>query len=161
MSKTILKDRKIFIFSLIVASTTVIAGILHLQMAPGSLSHNLGEGILFLVGGIVQVFWAIPVVKRWGRIWQIIGIAGTAVFIALWYASRIHLIPEGDILGGGASHEQPREFPRGNFTGGEPQGGLPRGSGMRGGFMLPQIEIFQIAFIVLYAVYGKIIYRKK
>ena len=161
MSKTISKDRKILIFSLVVASTTVIAGILHLQMAPGSLSRNLGQGILFLVGGIAQVFWAIPVIKRWGRIWQIIGIVGTAVFIALWYASRIHLIPEGDILRGGISHEQPRESPRGNFTGGELPRGLPRGSGMAGGFMLPPIEIFQIAFIGLYAVYGKIISKKK
>jgi hypothetical protein len=160
MSKTIGKDKKILLFSFVVAATTVIAGILHLQMAPRSLSENLGQGILFLVGGTVQVFWAVPVIKRWGRIWQIIGIAGTAIFFILWYASRLHLIPEGPILGGSSpSHLPPREFPRGNFTGGDfPRGSSPRGLGLQvGGIMVPPIEIFQLAFIGLYAALSKMI----
>lgn len=76
-------DKKILILSVVAAATTVVAGILHLQMAPRSLSQNLGEGILFLVGGLLQIFWAVPVIKRWGRIWQIIGIVGTAIFFVL------------------------------------------------------------------------------
>jgi hypothetical protein len=172
MSKTVVKDRKIFLFSLVVAATTVIAGIMHLQMTPSSLSEDLGRGILFLVGGALQIFWAIPVIKQWGRIWQIIGITGTAVFFILWYADRLHLIPESHILGG-SSHIQPREFPRGNFTGGEsprgnftrgefPRGGPMRGPGLQiGGILLPPIEMFQLAFIGLYAALSKTISRNK
>src|SRR5574340_1711761 len=105
MSQSLTKDKKILIFSFVTAATTVIAGTYHLQMAPGSLSHNLGEGILFLVGGILQVFWAVPVIKRWGNIWKIIGITGTIIFIILWLSDRFNLLPEG---GGPPGHMPPR-----------------------------------------------------
>lgn len=160
MSQALGKDKKILIFSFVTAATTVIAGIYHLQMAPGSLSHDLGQGILFLVGGILQVFWAVPVIKQWGKIWQIIGIVGTIVFFALWYTSRLHLIPEDNLLGGGSSsHMPPREFHKGNMTGGEfSKGSAPRGLGLEiGGILVPPIEMFQIAFIGLYTVLSKMI----
>src|SRR5579885_2221994 len=96
MSQSLTKDKKLLIFSFVTAATTVIAGIYHLQMAPGSLSHNLGEGILFLVGGMLQIFWAVPVIKRWGKIWQIIGIVGTIVFFVLWLSDRLHLLPRSE-----------------------------------------------------------------
>jgi hypothetical protein len=147
------------LLSFVTAGTTVIAGILHLTMISQSISENLGQGILFLVGGILQVFWAVPVIKRWGRIWQIIGIVGTAVFVILFYLSRFHLVPEGDIPGGQSHENIPREFPKGNMTGGEfPRG--PPSRGIRIGAMIPPIEISQIAFIVLYAVLGKV-YSKR
>ncbi len=155
MSQSLTKDKKLLIFSFVTAATTVIAGIYHLQMAPGSLSHNLGEGILFLVGGILQIFWAVPVIKRWGKIWQIIGIVGTIVFFVLWLSDRLHLLPEG---GGPSGHMTPRE-PRGNFTGGEfPKGAAPRGLGLEiGGILVPPIEMFQIAFVGLYIVLSRMI----
>src|SRR5574340_58866 len=164
MSQTLWQDKKILMFSFVTAATTVIAGILHLQMAPGSLSHDLGQGVLFLVGGILQIFWAVPVIKRWGKIWQIIGIGGTAVFFVLWYASRLHLVPEDNLFGGGSSNHVPqREFPRGNMTGGEfPRGSSPRGLGLEiGGMMVPPIEMFQIAFIGLYAALAKMISKRQ
>ena len=155
MSQTLTSDKKIFILSIIAAATTVIAGILHIQMAPRSLSENLGQGILFLVGGALQIFWAVPVIKRWGRPWQIIGIVGTAVFFALWYADRLHLI-QGAMPGG---QRPPGEFPRGNMTQGEfPRGNFPRGEG---GFRVPQLEYFQIAFIGLYLTLSIMISRRK
>jgi hypothetical protein len=160
MSQTMKKDNKILIFSFVAAAATVIAGILHIQMAQGSLLHNLGEGMLFLVGGILQVFWAVPVIRRWGRSWQIIGIMGTAVFFILWYTSRLHLIPEGNLLGGEQpGHAPPQEFPQGNTAGGEfPRGSQPKGLGIViGGLVVPPIELFQIAFIGLYAVLSKLI----
>ena len=151
-------DKKMILLSFVAAGTTVIAGILHLIMAPGSISRDLGQGILFLVGGIVQIFWAVPVIKRWGRIWQIIGIVGTAVFVILYFSSRFHIIPDDSILGGGPSGDSHREFPRGNFTEGEsPRGHMPRGNGfgLNGNALL--IEVCQIAFIGLYAVQSRII----
>ncbi|SRR5579885_2310079 len=90
MSQTLVKDRKILLVSIVAAATSVIAGILHLMMVPMSISREVDEGILFLVGGILQIFWAVPVIKRWGRIWQIIGIVGTVVFTALWFATHTH-----------------------------------------------------------------------
>ena len=163
MSQTLWQDKKILLLSFVTAATTVAAGALHLQMAPGSLSHDLGQGILFLVGGILQIFWAVPVIKRWGRIWQIIGIAGTAVFFILWYSSRLHLIPENLFGGESSNHASPREFPRGNMTEGEfPRGSAPRGLGLViGGLMVPPIEMFQIAFIGLYAVLSKMISKRQ
>ena len=157
MGQTTRTNRKILLLSFVAAGTTVIAGILHLTMAPGSISRNLGQGILFLVGGMLQIFWAVPVIKRWGRVWQIIGIVGTAVFVILYYSSRFHLLPEGNILAGG-SPENLRlgEFPRGNFTGGEgPRGNGPRGIGFGLGGSAFLIEICQIAFIGLYSVLSK------
>jgi hypothetical protein len=50
------------------AAATAIAGMLHLTMGPGSLGFNINQGILFTVGGIAQVFWIIPMIRRWGKI---------------------------------------------------------------------------------------------
>jgi hypothetical protein len=162
MSQTILNDKKILILSIVAAATTVIAGILHLQMVPRTLSESLGEGVFFLIGGMLQIFWAVPVIKRWGKIWQIIGIVGTVVLFVLWYANRLHLIPEGGMSEGGPQNHQPGGFPRGNATGGEfPRGGgPPRGSGTFGR-MPPSLEILQIAFIGLYITLSIMISKKK
>lgn len=153
-------SKKVTLLSFLAAGITVIAGILHLTMVPGSISHNLGEGILFLVGGILQVFWAVPVIKRWGKIWQIIGLVGTVIFVALYFSDRLHLMPEGPMQGGGlpaTTHQG--EFQRGNIPGGEmPRGHMPGGIRI-GGIALP-IEICQIVFIGLYAVLIKL-YSKK
>lgn len=163
MSQTLTSDKKLLILSIAAAAMTVIAGILHVQMAPRSLSQNLGEGMLFLIGGLLQIFWAVPVIKRWGRIWQIIGISGTAVFFALWYADKLHLIPEETVSEGGVQSHQPGEFPRGNMTGGEfpRNNGEPRGAGIPSGIRIPQIEYFQIAFIGLYLTLSIMISKKK
>lgn len=71
------------------AAATVIAGIVHLIMAPNSLANNVNSGILFLVGGIAQVFWAVPMMRQWGPIWYSIGMGGTAVLVAIWTITRI------------------------------------------------------------------------
>src|SRR5690348_4531025 len=161
MSQTVWTDKKIMLLSFVAAGFTVTAGILHLTMAPQSLSHDIGQGLLFLIGGILQIFWAVPIIKRWGRTWKIIGIVGTAVFVILFYLSRFHLIPDDNILGG-VSHENiPREeFPR-NMTGGEfPRGSPSGGANFRFERMVPPIEICQIAFIGLYVVLGRM-YSKR
>ena len=156
-----MNDKKILIFSFVTAATTVTAGTLHLQMAPGSLSHDLGQGILFLVGGLLQIFWAVPVIKRWGKIWQVIGISGTAIFFTLWFVDRLHLLPEGGMPGGGQGHMPPREFHEGAMPGGGTQRGPSRGLGLEiGGIMFPPIEFFQLAFIGLYAALIKINSKK-
>ncbi len=172
MSQAILSDKKIFIISVIAAATSVIAGIMHLQMAPRMLSGNPDDGVFFIVAGALQIFWAVPVIKRGGRIWQVIGIVGTIVLMALWYATRIHLISMGGMQGGPQSH-QPGQFSRGNITGGEfsrgnttggqfpSGGGPPRGMRNQVSRMIPSLEYFQIAFIGLYITMSIMISKKK
>ncbi|MFZ1077431.1 MAG: hypothetical protein WAN47_08410 [Nitrosotalea sp.] len=157
MSQTVQKD-KMLLLSFVAAAVTVIAGIMHLQMVPMSISHDIGEGILFLVGGALQVFWAVPVIKRWGMIWQIIGIVGTAVFSIIWFSTHIHSLIGGH--GGNMPGMMPSNMSQafhGNITGGN----FPRGPPPTGIRSIPQIEYLQMAFIVLYAGLSKMISNKK
>src|ERR671917_1051011 len=86
------------------AAATAIAGLLHLMMGPNSLNFNVNQGILFIVGGIAQAFWIIPMIRRWGIPWYAIGIAGTMVFMALWIITRI---PGNPITGRGGPAGNP------------------------------------------------------
>ena len=148
MTLTVEKDKKLLLITFVTAGTTAIAGILHVLMAPHSLSDDLGEGILFLVGGMLQIFWAIPVIKQWGRVWQVIGILGTTVFVVLWFATHLHGMQGGPPLG----HMPVGAIPESEFQRGPP----PVGIGILRGNALP-IEVCQIAFIGLYAVLSKMI----
>jgi hypothetical protein len=70
------------------AAATAIAGVLHLMLGPNNLGFSVNTGILFIVGGIAQVFWIIPMIRKWGTPWYAIGIAGTIAFIAIWAITR-------------------------------------------------------------------------
>jgi hypothetical protein len=68
----------------------LIAGIVHLYMP---VSHprmlgNLPMATFFLGSGIAQIFWILPMIKRWGRLWYYIGIAGNVGFIILYIITR-------------------------------------------------------------------------
>jgi hypothetical protein len=65
------------------AVCTGIAGILHLMLVSGSINSHLEYATFFLVSGAAQIFWVLPMVRKWGRIWYIIGIAGTIVLVGL------------------------------------------------------------------------------
>jgi uncharacterized membrane protein HdeD (DUF308 family) len=82
------------------AVSTFIAGVLHLTLVSNSIGRNPWIGIFFLVGGIAQIFWVLPTIKNWGRIWFYIGIAGTLVLIIMWAMTRM---PDNPITGRGAS----------------------------------------------------------
>src|SRR3990172_2127925 len=68
-------------------ATTAIAGIIHLIL--GIDTENLNSQILFVVGGIAQIFWVLPMIRKWGKVWYLVGIGGTVVFIAIWVITRI------------------------------------------------------------------------
>jgi hypothetical protein len=80
------------------AATTGIAGILHLIFASNIIAFNILNGIFFIIAGIAQLFWVLPMVKRWGRIWYLIGIGGTIILIILWAITRM---PGNPITGRG------------------------------------------------------------
>jgi hypothetical protein len=91
------------------ALATAFAGTIHTYL--GAVALALGYRfsnttvILFLVGGIVQLFWVLPILMRWGKIWYSVGMAGTASFMTIWVITRIpgnmitHTGGEVDILG--------------------------------------------------------------
>ena len=71
------------------AAATAIAGVIHLAMGPGMLNFNPNGAILFLVGGAAQAFWAVPMIRRWGKAWYGVGIGGTAILSAIWIITRM------------------------------------------------------------------------
>lgn len=76
----------------ITAGATIgIAGLLHLVYAYNGISRG-GVSlftIFFIVSGIAQLFWVLPMVKRWGRKWYIVGIGGTIVLMIVYTMTRI------------------------------------------------------------------------
>jgi hypothetical protein len=80
------------------AGTTAIAGILHLLIVPNVISFNVNNAVFFLVSGIAQIFWVLPMIKKWGKIWYYIGIAGTIILIIMWIITRM---PGNPITGRG------------------------------------------------------------
>jgi hypothetical protein len=110
-----------FILYIAAASTTAIAGMLHLMLGPNALGFNVNQGILFIVGGIAQVFWIIPIIRKWGKLWYAIGIGGTIVFSAIWIITRF---PGNPITGRGSPAGNPLSI---------------------------SVEVFEAAFIILSA----------
>jgi hypothetical protein len=80
------------------AATTAIAGILHLIQALNVLDFNLNFGIFFIVSGIAQLFWVVPMIRRWGLVWYYVGIGGTIVLMILFVITRM---PDNPITGRG------------------------------------------------------------
>jgi len=85
----IISGKKMTILAYATVGCTMIAGILHVFMAPGSLNREFLEGLFFLISGGIQVFWALPVIKEWNKIFYFVGIGGTAILFGLWLVPRI------------------------------------------------------------------------
>ena len=93
---------KINVLYYVAAATTAIAGILHLIQASDVLGFSLNFFTFFLVAGVAQLFWVVPMIRRWGRPWYFVGIGGTIVLIILFVITRL---PNNPISG--------RAFPTG------------------------------------------------
>jgi hypothetical protein len=104
------------------AACTGSAGILHLMFVPTSIAAGVQYTVFFLISGLAQLFWVLPMVKRWGRIWNIIGLAGTAVLVGLTGYVVIESI------------ENPQSTPPGVTE------------------MAIAIEIFQISYVIITAI---------
>ena len=67
------------------AACTFFAGVLHLALIPMFFTQlTLDVTIFFLVSGLAQVFWVIPIIKKWSNIWYYFGIGGTVVLIIMY-----------------------------------------------------------------------------
>ena len=66
------------------------AGILHLRLFLNGLDRGINDiGMFFLLSGILQLFWVIPMIRRWGRPWYYFGLGGTVVLIIMWVMTRV------------------------------------------------------------------------
>jgi len=80
----------------VAAITTMVAGILHLLMVGPELKPvNFPMEMLpytdglFIVSGIAQIFWCIPMILRMGTKWYTIGLIGTIGLTLLLLMTRI------------------------------------------------------------------------
>ena len=91
---TILIEKHILFY--LAAATTMIAGVLHLAMIGPSLKPiNFPMELLpytdglFLISGIAQIFWALPMALRWNRRWFYVGLIGSIALTSLIALTRI------------------------------------------------------------------------
>jgi hypothetical protein len=101
------------------AVCTGIAGILHLMLVSGSINSHLEYATFFLISGVAQIFWVVPMVKKWGRTWYAIGIAGTLVMVGLTGYVIVNIV------------ENPQAAPPGISE------------------MAVAIEVFQVSYVIL------------
>ena len=82
------------------AVATAIAGLVHLYMpfAHPRMFGNISLVTFFLGSGIAQIFWILPTIKRWGRVWYYIGIVGNIGFVILYVITRF---PDNPVNGRG------------------------------------------------------------
>jgi hypothetical protein len=67
------------------AASTFIAGVLHLAIVPMFFTQmSIDITIFFIVSGLTQIFWVIPVIKRWIKPWYYVGIGGTVILIIMY-----------------------------------------------------------------------------
>lgn len=67
------------------AASTFIAGVLHLAIVPMFFTQiSIDITIFFIVSGLTQIFWIIPVIKRWIKPWYYVGIGGTVILIIMY-----------------------------------------------------------------------------
>lgn len=73
----------------VAAGSVIAAGILHVLLFASIIETAYYPAIFFLTAGAVQIFWAVPMIRRWGIRWYYAGIGGTAVLITLWAVTRV------------------------------------------------------------------------
>ena len=101
------------------AVCTGIAGILHLILVSSSINSHLEYATFFLISGVAQIFWVVPMVKKWGRTWYVIGIAGTLVMVGLTGYVIVNIV------------ENPQSAPPGVSE------------------MAVAIEVFQVSYVIM------------
>jgi hypothetical protein len=67
------------------SASTLIAGVLHLAIVPMYFTQmSIDITIFFIISGLTQIFWVIPVIKRWIKPWYYVGIGGTVILITMY-----------------------------------------------------------------------------
>ena len=71
------------------AIATILAGIIHLWIAPEHLEHAPAHGILFLIVGIAQIVWGIAVWRRPSEKLYYVGVFMAGWLIVLYGITRL------------------------------------------------------------------------
>ena len=74
---------------------TGLAGILHLLLVQYFNGFDSNMSIFFVVTGIAQLFWVIPLIRGWGKLWYILGSVVTAALIVSWVSTNAPLPVKG------------------------------------------------------------------
>jgi hypothetical protein len=45
---------------------------------------SIDTTVFFIISGLAQIFWVIPVVKRWSKPWYYVGIGGTVILVIMY-----------------------------------------------------------------------------
>lgn len=86
--KFLSKHNTIFYVAII---STAIAGISHILIVSLFMGFESKPSIFLLLSGIIQIFWILPLVKRWGRIWYLFGGLGTIFLIYLFISVQFDM----------------------------------------------------------------------
>jgi len=71
---------------------TAIAGIIHIYMPlahPHRMLNNIPFATFFLGSGLDQLFWIIPMIRRWGDVWYYVGIAGNISRLSYYTCNKV------------------------------------------------------------------------
>ena len=64
---------------------TFLAGVLHIALIPLFFTLlTIDVIVFFIVSGYSQMFWVIPVIKKWSKIWYYLGVGGTIILIIMY-----------------------------------------------------------------------------
>jgi hypothetical protein len=74
--------------------STFLAGILLLTLF--SIDAKIGwPSVFFLISGIFQLFWVIPLIRAWGIYWIYTGMIGSIISIVIYVEYPIYLLGIG------------------------------------------------------------------
>jgi len=82
------KDNSIFYVAII---STALAGISHILIVSLFMGFESKPSIFLFLSGIFQIFWIVPLVKRWGDIWYLIGVIGNIFLIYLFITIQLDI----------------------------------------------------------------------
>jgi hypothetical protein len=59
------------------------------------IGFDSNTSTFFIITGLAQIFWVLPIIRRWGRLWYIVGIAGSIALIFSWNITNAPLPVKG------------------------------------------------------------------
>ena len=104
------------------AAFSLVAAVVHFEVAPEHFQEYLPFGIFFVLSGLVQVAWAVTVLWRPTRSVLLAGACGNLLIVLLWMVSRTAGLPIGpepwthqavgtpDVIASLSEAEPPQDF---------------------------------------------------
>jgi hypothetical protein len=82
------------IFYYLASVSTFSAGILLLTLF--SIDPKIAwPSVFFLISGIFQLFWVIPLIRDWGKYWYYAGMIGSIVSIVIYVEYPVYMLGIG------------------------------------------------------------------